>query len=87
MGQQTSCRLSWRFVLLLLFSLVIIPIKLHVFLSNYDLFELRQHWERNIKQGSVGVDGITSDRLRDKTQSDHKTSMYPSMFPHQLHGQ
>ncbi len=95
MGQQISCRLTRRFILLLLFSLVIIPIKLPVVLANDDLFESKQHRERNIKQGSMGMEGITRERLRDnygdrsvkydpmrrhrlldKTQGNHKASMY-----------
>ena len=65
MGQQISCRLTCSSILLLLFSLVIIPIKLHAVLANDNLFELRQHRERNVNQGNMGMDGITRERLKD----------------------
>ncbi|HHT9146998.1 MAG TPA: hypothetical protein ACFYD4_15195, partial [Candidatus Wunengus sp. YC61] len=90
MGQQISCRLTRRFILLLLFSLVIIPIKLPVVLANDDLFESRQHRERNIKQGSMGMDGITRERLRDtidrycNPNMDDRSVRYDPMRRHRL---
>ncbi|MBI2556679.1 MAG: hypothetical protein HYW13_04560, partial [Planctomycetes bacterium] len=92
MGQQISCRLTRRFILLLLFSLVIIPIKLHVVLANDDLFESRQHREHNIKQGSMGMDRITRERLRDNIDRysypnmDDRTVKYDPMRKHRLLG-
>ena len=80
MGWQISCRLTCSSILLLLFSLVIIPIKLHVVLANDDLFELRQHRERSIKQGSMGVDGITRDnidRYRNPNMDDRSVKYDP----------